>query len=121
MKITRTLFGVELSRLKDVRGIMQSLELAWEKLAGAFNGRVSFGDGNHLQSDNIDGVWISFVTGVANTDQTLNHNLNRIPSGYIAMQKSAACDLYTGSVVATKTQITLRPTVAGVTILLFVV
>src|SRR5229473_6147514 len=95
------------------------LQRAWQLFARVFNGSVGFGDGK--KRDNIDGNWVSVVTPVAiNTDFTINHILNRVPVGYLTMQKSAACDVYTGSVAATKTQLTLRATVGGVALKLFI-
>jgi len=99
---------------------LQALLRAWNRLAVIINGRISFGDGT--DPDNIDGAWVSVTTpGVANTDFTVTHNLNRIPVGYIIMSKNAACDIYTGSVAATATQLTLRGTVINIDVVLFIV
>ncbi len=96
-----------------------TLQRAWQLFARSFNNSVGFGDGTHR--DNIDGNWVTVVTPVAvNTNFTINHTLNRVPVGYLPMQKSAACDVYTGSVAGTKTQLTLRATVGGVTLKLFI-
>lgn len=46
----------------------------------------------------------------SNTDLTFAHNLNKVPYGYIVIAKSKPCDVYWGSVVATKTTITLQIT-----------
>lgn len=90
----------------------------YEQLAKAFNGQVSFGNG--VKKDNIDGVWVSFTQAIANVDFVLTHNLGRIPVGYIPMTKSVASDVYNGTVAPTKTQITLKVSVAPVTINLFI-
>ena len=91
-----------------------------ERLAFIVNGHVGFGDGtNH---DNIDGAWVTAMTPlVVNTDFVVVHNLGRIPVGCLVMAKDAACDVYTGSVAATASNLTLRATVAGVTVRLFIV
>ncbi len=103
----------------DLRSHHSMLSGLWERMARAVNGRMSFGDGT--SSDNIDGVWATPVTpGVANTDFTVTHNLGRIPSGFLVFNKSAACDVYQGSVAWTTSQITLRATVVGVTVKLFI-
>ena len=95
------------------------LKKTYQQQATAFNGQVSFGNG--VSKDNIDGTWISVVAPVApNTDFVVNHNLNRLPVGYLVMQKDRACDVYTGSVAPTKTQLTLRATVASAVLKLFV-
>lgn len=90
----------------------------WQNACFIFNGGLSFGDGVH--TDNISGVWVSVTFAAPNVDQLVTHNLGRIPVGYIPMTKSAACDVYTGSVAGTKTQITLRGTTTS-TVLLFIV
>ena len=104
-------------------GLDQSLlrlRKTYEQLARVVNGLLSFGDGT--SRDNIDGNWITVTTpGTPNTDFIVNHNLNRIPVGYIVMSKNAACDIYTGSVAATATQLTLRATVGAVLLKLFIV
>jgi hypothetical protein len=90
----------------------------WQNACFIWNGGISFGDGS--KTDNISGVWVTVTFAVANVDQTVTHNLGRVPVGYLAMTKSAACDVYTGSVAATKTQITLRGTTTS-TVVLFIV
>jgi hypothetical protein len=92
---------------------------AWQLLTTVINGQVSFGNG--VASDNISGVWATVAdTGAANTDFTITHNLGRIPVGYLVMTSSIATDIYTGSVAATKTQITLRSSAAHAAITLFI-
>jgi len=98
----------------------QDITVGWQYVSKILNGLFSFGDGTNR--DNIAGNWVNVTTPVApNTDFAVNHNLGQLPVGYLVMQKSAACDVYTGSVAATKTQITLRATVGGVALRLFVV
>ena len=100
----------------------RDLMRVYQRLAQIFNGRISFGWGASLTKENIDGVWVLGNTGaVANADFTLTHNLQRLPVGYIIMQKSAACDIYTGAAAWTTTTLTLRGTVALTDIVLFVV
>ena len=102
----------------SLRTFTQMLQKVWRNLALAFNGNISFGDGTN--SDNISGVWETVTFGAANTDVTITHNLGRVPVGYITMMKSQAGDIYTGSVAANKTQITLRCSTAGMTASLFI-
>src|SRR5215469_9223478 len=91
----------------------------WNILATTINGNISFGDGTSI--NNINGTWINTVTpNTPNTDFTLNHNLQRLPVGYLIMKKSAACDIYTGSVAPTSTAVTLRATAGNVVIRLFI-
>lgn len=96
-----------------------AMKRAYELIARVVNGRIAFGD-THSNA-NIDGVWVTVVSSTPNTDFVVTHNLARVPVGYIVMSKSAACDVYVGSVVGTSTQLTLRATAAGVTLVLFVV
>lgn len=92
---------------------------AWQLMAQVINGQISFGNGS--SSDNISGVWATVAdTGAANTDFTITHNLGRVPVGYLTMTASIATDIYTGSVSATKTQITLRSSTAHAAISLFI-
>lgn len=99
---------------------VKGLDNTYSLLARVLNGNLGFGDGTNR--DNLDGVWASPVTpGAPNTDFTITHNLGRVPVGYFVMSKSGACDVYTGSVAATSTQLTLRGTVAGVTLKLFII
>jgi hypothetical protein len=97
----------------------QMMDKIYRQLAKTFNGSIGFGDGTN--ADNISGAWANVVTpGTTNTDFTIAHNLGRLPVGYLVMEKSAPCDVYTGSVVATKNNITLRASVANVTLRLFI-
>src|SRR6267142_2438410 len=99
---------------------VQMIKNVYQNLIGVINGRVGFGDGT--LPDNIDGSWINVVAPVApNTDFTVNHNLQRLPVGYWVMQKDRACDIYTGSVAATTTQLTLRATAASAVLRLFII
>jgi len=101
--------------LTQFGGVIQKV---YRNLIQVVNGRIGYGDGVH--SDNIDGIWVSVTFALANTDTLITHNLGRLPVGYHVMTKSASCDVYTGGVASTDTQITLRGTVAGVTVNLFI-
>lgn len=102
------------------RDLLLTLKRQHEEIARALNGRIGFGDGT--ESENIEGTWISVTTpGTPNTDFTVTHGLGRLPVGHLVMSKAAAVDVYDGSVAATVSQITLKATVAGVDIKLFIV
>lgn len=104
---------------RDLSRFARMLQTLWQNLAFVLKGQISFGDGTHV--DNISGAWASVPnTGAANTDFTITHNLGRIPVGYLTMTASIATDIYTGSVAATKTQITLRSSAANANITLFI-
>lgn len=103
-----------------IQGVSTSLRQAWQQLATVVNKNISFGDG--IDADNISGSWVATTTPVApNTDFTIDHNLGRVPVGYWPMSKDKAVDIYTGSISATTTQITLRATVASATVNLFII
>jgi len=102
------------------RDVALVLRRQHEEIARALNGRIGFGDGT--DPDNIEGTWISVTTpGVANTDFTVTHGLDRLPAGYLVMSKAATVDIFDGSVAATISQITLRATVGSVAVVLFIV
>lgn len=94
------------------------LKQAWERLTRVINGNIGFGNG--VVIDNIDGAWANATTGLANTDFTLVHNLGRVPIGYLLVQSDIATVVYTGSVAATTTNITLKATGATATIRVFI-
>ena len=97
----------------------QMLRKLYEQLARVINGRISFGNGS--TPDNIAGVWAAVLdTGAANTDFVITHNLLYIPQGWLLIRQSKAGILYLGSVPPTKTQITLRCSVANDSILIFI-
>jgi hypothetical protein len=107
-RVVPTLEGPEFPKLKKI----------YENLARVVNGNVELGntvDG----AINVQGKWVTVTFAAPNTDQTITHNLGRLPAGYIPMQKTAACDVYTGTVPATDSQITLKGTVAT-TVVLFI-
>lgn len=100
--------------------LYKSLQQAWQNLASVVNQNIQFGNSTSGAA-NVNGVWVNFVVAAANVDQLLTHNLGRIPAGYLVMSKSVACDVYTGSVGATTTKITLRGTTTGANVELFII
>jgi len=121
MKIAPNLqFAVIEPTKKSLEAFVRMIRSVYQNFTTAFNGNIGFGDGTNL--DNINGSWINVVAPVApDTDFTVNHNLGRIPSGYWIMQKDRACDIYTGSIAATATQLTLRANVASAVLRIFVI
>jgi len=105
----------------DSKGPVESgLDSTYKRLALVLNGRVSFGDG--LNRDNIDGNWVTVPdTGIGNTDFTVQHNLGRLPVGYILMRTNLPTSIYDGSIPATKTEITLRSVIDNANVTLFIV
>jgi hypothetical protein len=93
-------------------------------------GNISFGTAIEFDSagapseyaqDNCDGILIrvgavsnpfalsNFWSG-SNSNTVIKHNLGRVPIGYIITAKNKTCDVYTGTVAPTSSQITLRCT-----------
>lgn len=105
---------------QDFDAFYKGFKRVWEQAARIVNGGISFGAGT--TKDNIDGVWVTVAnTGAANTNFVVTHNLGRIPVGYWLMQKDRAVDIYTGTIAATTTQITLKATVANAAVVLFII
>jgi hypothetical protein len=97
----------------------KSLRHVYEQVAKVINGKLSLGQTSGqafettVPSDNMDAVSIlTHLTTAANTDFILNHNLNRIPSGWLVVGKNIPCDIYNGVTSWTTTQISLRSSVA---------
>ena len=118
MQMTPSLDMVDTQGPNGFRVFISMLQKMWRNLAGVINGKISFGTGS--QSDNIDGVWLTANFSLANTDATFTHNLGRIPVGYLVMTKNQAGNIFTGTIAATTTQITLQSSTAGETATLFV-
>lgn len=85
--------------------------------------KISFGDGtNTSDSQNTD---TSFLTGVsnavANTETIFNHNLGRVPVGYIVVKLDKAATIYSGTTAWTSSTISLKSDVitTGFSVILF--
>lgn len=72
-----------------------------------------------LINDNFDGTVVTVVFTSSNEDTRVTHNLNRTPTGYLALNLSAAMIVYSGSVAAGSNEITLKSSAAG-TALMFI-
>jgi len=97
-----------------IYGFFNAINRLYQALAIAFNGNISFGDG--INADNINGVWVPVHTVMGNN--TINHNLGRIPVGYL-MVKSDAVE-FLSFVSSTTTQIVLSGLAGGANVLLFI-
>lgn len=71
--------------------------------------------------DNLDGILVRVAPTVnplglpnswngSNVDTLIEHNLARVPIGYIVVKKNKTCDVYDGSVASTTQAITLKNT-----------
>lgn len=108
---------VTLSKGDDPNAVKEILEQH-----GRVLNNISFGDGTGNSEDqNVDGFYVTGTFPVANADVAITHQLGRAPVGYFQVASSVATRIYTGTVAATSTQITLKADTAGavVKILLF--
>jgi len=96
--------------------ISTELRKAWQLMASVVNGHISFGDST--KPGNIDGVWVPISTTGAN--QSVTHNLGRVPVGYFIVKKDAAVDIFTGTGVWTSSVMFLNSSVGGASVSLFV-
>ena len=73
------------------------------------------------RSLNIDAVWVAYVSNaVANTEDTVAHNLGRIPLGIFVGMPDKNAVIYSGPTAWTSTNIFLRASAATVTVGLLV-
>ena len=88
------------------------------------NRRISFGDGvDGYRAGNLDAQYVDVATtpGVADTEFTVVHGLQRVPVGYIVVRKDKACDVYDSSIGSwTDSLMFLKCTVATATVKLIV-
>ena len=71
--------------------------------------------------DNMDAADVSYTTNaVANTEDAVAHNLNRVPIGYWVISRDKAAIVYNGSSAWTSTNIYLKCNVASTAIRVFV-
>lgn len=120
-------YQLDLSRTgqnQDYKSIFDRFQGAVKKytetIAGVLNGQVGFGNGTEI--DNMQGRWINTTSpGVADTDFTVDHNLGRVPVGFITISVDKAAVIYTGSIAWTTTQMTLKVNAATVALRIFVI
>lgn len=89
------------------------------------SGRVRFGPNNSTinMGENIQGQFVTYTTNATpNTEDTIPHNLDSIPIGYIVVSKDKAGDVFqkqnTGT-PWTSSFLYLKCTVASVSVTLF--
>lgn len=97
----------------------------YQSVQKAFTGGISFGEAP-LRLDvpvkcvNIDGNLVITISGVADTEFIVTHNLNRIPIGFDVKRTDKACSVYDSGTAWTKTQIFLKCSIATVKMTLFI-
>mgnify|MGYP001610293213 CR=1 FL=1 len=66
---------------------------------------------------NVDAVWVRYVSnGVANTEDTVAHNLSRVPLGLWVSVPDVSAVIYKGTTIWTSTNVFLRASAATVTV-----
>lgn len=113
---------MKLSRIPDISNlkpeqladVIKFVAIGFKDIYDALGNRLSFAD--NFGSQIID---VSFTA--ANTDLTIQHTLNRVPTGYVVLRSNAAATLYdTGGTNWNKTAIVLRSSaIANVTVMVF--
>ncbi len=98
--------------LADVSKVVELNELArfstsnFRQIMEAINGNIQF-------DANISAVIVETAVTSANVEFGLNHNLGRIPIGYILVKSSAVAVLYDGPSANTGTRIFLKANAAS--------
>lgn len=82
-----------------------------EELHQVANGKLNF-------DENINSQTVTQFFTKANTNYTINHNLNKLGVHFLIAQKTKACDIFHGSGTDTVSTINLESSVAGVTVTL---
>ena len=105
MKIAKNkIYGKDPELEKDLKQVFEVLQK-----------KVSF-------KDNISGAEVSFVSsGTADTENTISHNLKKIPTGFIKISQDKPCSVYKGSTLWTKDKIYLKVNVASANITIFLI
>jgi len=101
---------------KYVDGQAHMIGEAVSQLQFLINGQLSFGDGT--VTDNILGVWIKYTTSGA--EDILVHNLGGIPVGFLLVKPPLNGVINTGPSAWTTSTISLKSSVAGQTVTIFV-
>jgi hypothetical protein len=98
---------------------LRGLQERCQELSQAINGNLGFGDA--VDVDNIKGEWIDYTTNaIANTEDTIPHNLGEIPKGWIEFSRDKAGVLYKGPTAWTASDIYLKNSLASVAVRIFV-
>ena len=88
------------------------IQLFLQSTLDVVNGRLTLAE-NHL----IKTVGVAF--SATDTDVSVNHGLGRAPRGYLVVSQTSAMIIYSGSVSATKTTISLRSNATGTAQIMF--
>jgi hypothetical protein len=102
-----------------VRFLLETLGRHLQQIAQCVNGQLSFGSG--VDAENVRGKWITYVSNaVADTEDTVAHNLVVVPIGYLVFSVDKAGVVYKGTTTWTTSNLYLKCNAATTTALLFV-
>lgn len=110
---------------KEPEGWARDVNTDLNQVFLCLSGRVRFGGNNTTKGigENIQGQFLTYTTnGTKDTEDTIAHNLDSIPVGYIVVSKNKAGDIYqqaTTGTAWTSSNIYLKCSVASVTVTLF--
>lgn len=93
--------------------VQKYVDIFCQNVVEVVNGKLDF-------QTNFNSQVLSQSFSAADTDTTIGHNLGRVPFGYLVASKTVSSDIYNGSVSATASTITLKASVAPVTVTLVV-
>jgi hypothetical protein len=103
-----------------IRTLIQQLDKRIVEMQKTFAGNLGFGNGTDI--DNIIGKWMEYSTNaVANTEDTLAHNLGVIPVGFLLLVPPATGFIMPGPTPWTTSNLYLKCNAASQTAKIFVV
>lgn len=102
---------INFSNITELEDLLRWIAVYTGQLTPVINGKIQFHD--NIQSQQIE---VKFT--LANTDQSIVHNLNKTGVKYIVTDKDVSCDIYKGQKDDTLNTIFLRSTVANSTVTL---
>lgn len=106
--------------VKWMERFVSVLEEVLAENARTINGTLGFGDG--IDFDNLIGKWVTYTTNaIADTEDTLTHDLGAVPIGFITMKPPASGFIYRGPTVWTTSKLYLKCSAANQTALIFVI
>lgn len=105
--------GADSPNTKDLPSLITFVNMFSNDVSAALNGGLTFQDNFASQIKDV-------TFDHSNTEQTIEHTLKKVPTGYLVIKAAAATNIYTGSTSWTNKLIYLKVDVATtVTLLLF--
>ena len=105
--------NINFSTFKTVQDLARYITIAIGEIVNAINGQISF-------QDNISGNFVTFTFTGASQTVGQQHNLGRVPTGYIVSQRSTGVEVFDGTTGNTSDTLYLQSTGAGsITVFVF--